>query len=1126
MTLLSRFAAVSILSGMLTAFPAGAWQSAEVAKASIPQLVSFTGTLRAYDERPASGVVGITFLLYEDEEGGSPLWRETQNVTLDAAGHFSAMLGAGTPYGLPQELFADKRARWLAIEPEGLPTPARVMLLSVPYALKAGDAETIGGLPASAFLLAGAPSRTNSAGLQSSSSIASPETTGGSGTANYIPRWTPNSTTLGDSVLFQSGTGSAAKIGVNTTAPAATLDVNGSVMARGALKLPSKAAATAGKSSTSQPLTFQASAFNSSTEKAVGPKFQWQAEPQGNNTANPSGSLNLLYTTAATPSETGLSIGGNGQIKFAPGQTFPGTANGTVTGVAAGTGLTGGGSTGKVTLSVDPTKVPLLNVANTFTGDQTVTGNLQSTGTVSGSTVSAASGFNLGDDPFAFGSFESSSSFFGFAGNSAALASAGNNVGTGSKALVNVSTGSGNTANGSMALIRDSTGSFNSALGFGALYNTGSGTSNTGVGNNAFWANRTGSYNTAVGVNAGPPDLSYSALSNSTAIGANATVTASNSLVLGSINGVNGATASTSVGIGTTAPAATLDVHGNANFTGLVTFAAGQTFPGAGGGSGTLTGVTAGAGLTGGGTSGNVTLGIDATKVPQLATANSFMGDQTVTGNLSASGTVNGITVNATNGFNLGGDAFAFGSHSTSDSYLAFAGNAAASGNNNLGIGQTAMLNQAAGSGNTGAGVAALKLNSSGANNSALGYLALTDNTIGGGNTAVGNNALAINTTGSNNTALGVNAGPDPAHQALANSTAIGADAMVTANNSMVLGSISGINGATADTLVGIGTTAPAAKLDVHGSANFTGPITFASGQTFPGTISGVTAGTGLTGGGTSGAVTMNLDTTYSDGRYAKLAGNNTLTGIQVINNSVGIGLTPTYPLQVAGTIRSEGGLSLGGNAPVAVDANGIIGGRFTILANGKVGIDNPNPKVNLDVVGDFNASGVLYGGALSVAGTGIVNGTIITGGITTSGNAKLGSLQINGDTTMNAAPHMYLTGYVPGPLSGDTYTLPIFTILSKNILITRAAAYGVSTCPSSGALTFEIDYIPPGSQALSGAYNLNFATTNPVITDSGALSISIPAGAQLFGYIYAPNCGSFGTAPSSLTVSIEYVMQ
>ncbi len=516
--------------------------------------------------------------------------------------------------------------------------------------------------------------------------------------------------------------------------------------------------------------------------------------------------------------------------------------------------------------------------------------------------------------------------------------------------------------------------------------------------------------------------------------------------------------------------------------------------------------------------------------MPQLNGANPCPGDQTVNGNLSASATVSGATVNAANAFNLGGDAFAFGSHSTSDSYLAFAGNSTAAGNNNLGIGQTAMLNQAMGSGNTGAGVASLKLNSSGSNNSALGYLALTSNTTGGSNTAVGNNALAINTSGSNNTAIGVNAGPDPAHQALANSTAIGADAMVTANNSMVLGSISGVNGATADTLVGIGTTAPAAKLDVHGSANFTGPITFASGQTFPGTITGVTAGTGLTGGGTSGNVPLSLDTAYSDGRYAKLAGNNTFTGVQVINNSVGIGLTPSYPLHVSGAIRSESGLSLGGNAPVSVDANGVIGGRFVVLANGRVGIGKATPLYPLDVGGSINAYGSVIGTGLQINGDSFMNGVLYaSSGINVSGAVNVGtalrvagSVTIQNDPPMNAAPHMYLTGYIQGTMSALEAEFPIVTIPSRSILITRLVASGLSTCSQSGPLTFSL------TGRTSGILHTVTLSSDPSVeaVDSGPLSIAIPAGTLVLGMVEAPDCGTFGTGPSHISVSMEYVMQ
>jgi hypothetical protein len=57
---------------------------------------------------------------------------------------------------------------------------------------------------------------------------------------------------------------------------------------------------------------------------------------------------------------------------------------GTITGVTAGTDLTGGGTTGPVTLNLDTTKVPQLAASNTFTGNQAVNGNLSVTGTTFG----------------------------------------------------------------------------------------------------------------------------------------------------------------------------------------------------------------------------------------------------------------------------------------------------------------------------------------------------------------------------------------------------------------------------------------------------------------------------------------------------------------------------------------------------------------------------------------------------------------------------------------------------------------------------------------------------------------------------------------------------------------------
>jgi hypothetical protein len=70
---------------------------------------------------------------------------ETQNVTPDNSGHYAVQLGATSANGLPADLFVSGDARWLAVQVSGHAEQARVMLVAVPYALKAKDAETIGG---------------------------------------------------------------------------------------------------------------------------------------------------------------------------------------------------------------------------------------------------------------------------------------------------------------------------------------------------------------------------------------------------------------------------------------------------------------------------------------------------------------------------------------------------------------------------------------------------------------------------------------------------------------------------------------------------------------------------------------------------------------------------------------------------------------------------------------------------------------------------------------------------------------------------------------------------------------------------------------------------------------------
>jgi hypothetical protein len=140
------------------------------------------------------------------------------------------------------------------------------------------------------------------------------------------------------------------------------------------------------------------------------------------------------------------------------------------------------------------------------------------------------------------------------------------NTAVGANSLSSLTNGIANTAVGIDALAYATDVYFNTAIGTGAGafinanlntyvgYNAGSfntSHSNTALGANAMNNNNAGSQNTAIGVEA---EISNSpTITNATAIGAKSFVSQSNSLVLGSILGINGASASTNVGIGTTA---------------------------------------------------------------------------------------------------------------------------------------------------------------------------------------------------------------------------------------------------------------------------------------------------------------------------------------------------------------------------------------------------------------------------------------------------------------------------------------------------------------------------------------------------------------------------------------------
>jgi hypothetical protein len=375
--------------------------SSSLASAQVPPpLIQFSNVATDEGGSTLSGVVSITFSLYNAQQGGEALWTETQNnIQLDPTGHYSVQLGITQPNGVPTTLFTTGEAHWLGVQIAGQAGQPRVLLLSVPYALKAGDAATIGGLPPSAFVLAAPPNgvatpsgaapayATESATEQSVSPATATDVTTTGGTVDFLPVFNGTSTII-DSVVFQSGTGSTAKIGINTTTPASTLGVNGSATI-GGLTLPAEGTATASSGTISHPLNLVASTFNSGTSKAVNQTFRWQTEPTGNDTSSPSGTLNLLFGSGtSTPTETGLNIASNGVLTFAPAQTLPGAE---VTGDLGDTG-----QIGNVSATNMVTGATAIFSSSLLAATINATGNLSAGGTVTAAAATITSGITGG----------------------------------------------------------------------------------------------------------------------------------------------------------------------------------------------------------------------------------------------------------------------------------------------------------------------------------------------------------------------------------------------------------------------------------------------------------------------------------------------------------------------------------------------------------------------------------------------------------------------------------------------------------------------------------------------------------------------------------------------------------
>ena len=217
-------------------------------------------------------------------------------------------------------------------------------------------------------------------------------------------------------------------------------------------------------------------------------------------------------------------------------QTTTGTNN-AFFGRSAGRSNTAGGN--NAFFGGDAGRLNTTGSANTFVGSQAGKANTEGNFNAFYGTLAGLVNTTGSDNSF-FGSFAGSKNT---TGNS--------NVFFGRSAGQENVTGFYNAFFGDSAGLANTTGARNAFIGRNAGSQNSTGSDNTFFGVGAGEGNTTGSFNTFIGRDA---HAGFTNSINATALGSRALTNCNDCVVLGSINGFNGATASANVGIGTTTP--------------------------------------------------------------------------------------------------------------------------------------------------------------------------------------------------------------------------------------------------------------------------------------------------------------------------------------------------------------------------------------------------------------------------------------------------------------------------------------------------------------------------------------------------------------------------------------------
>jgi hypothetical protein len=338
---------------------------------------------------------------------------------------------------------------------------------------------------------------------------------GGSGTANYIPKFNGSTTILGNSLIFDNGT----SIGINTASPSSSfkLDVNGAanftndIVVNG-LKIGLGNGAISSNimlgnfevgyaNSTGSNLTAIGTGsfrYNTTGNNNVGVGY-WALRNNSTGSRNVAIGDNSLTTNTTGTNITAIGYGAN-------------SADGLTNATAIGNGA-------------------IVTTSNTIQlGNGSVT-DVKTSGMLTASSITAPT-INGASIKLGAGSITSNIVLGGNSNTFKANSSGAENFIFGNNAAMDNTSGSYIIAMGQEAFRYNTTGSQSIGLGAYALRNNTTGNYNVAIGYNTLLTNATGSYLTAIGYGANSSD----GLTNATAIGNGANVSTSNTIQLGNTN--------------------------------------------------------------------------------------------------------------------------------------------------------------------------------------------------------------------------------------------------------------------------------------------------------------------------------------------------------------------------------------------------------------------------------------------------------------------------------------------------------------------------------------------------------------------------------------------------------------